>query len=95
MLKSDKEAKIPLLTPIWDNSEDAFLDFQEEINEEKTHQEKSLILNEEDEYSNDNKHSSLESCLTLSVRKIKVIGPQHTTLINPDIREENILPYAR
>ncbi|MBW0559713.1 hypothetical protein O181_099428 [Austropuccinia psidii MF-1] len=39
-------------------------------------------------------HSSLESCLPPSARCIKIIGPQHPTLINSKIREENILPYS-
>ncbi|MBW0499045.1 hypothetical protein O181_038760 [Austropuccinia psidii MF-1] len=45
--------------------------------------------------SSDNEHSSLESCLPPAFRQIKVIRPQHPTLINSDITEENILPYSR
>ncbi|MBW0552703.1 hypothetical protein O181_092418 [Austropuccinia psidii MF-1] len=77
----------------WDSlEEDEYFDCQEDMNEEQA-EGGSLILNEEDDSSNNNEHSSLESCLPPAVRRIKIIGPQHPTLINSDITEENILPY--
>ncbi|MBW0533567.1 hypothetical protein O181_073282 [Austropuccinia psidii MF-1] len=96
MLKSHKESNIPFLTLSWDNSEeDEYFDHQEDMTEEQTYPERSSILNEEDESSNDNENSSLESFLPPSFRRIKFIGPQHPTLINSDITKENILPYSR
>ncbi|MBW0483823.1 hypothetical protein O181_023538 [Austropuccinia psidii MF-1] len=96
MLKIHKESNIPFLTPSWDNSEeDKYFDCQEDMTEEQTHPERSLILNEEDDSRNDDEHSIFKSCLPPSVRQIKVIGPRHPTFINSDITEENILPYSR
>ncbi|MBW0461422.1 hypothetical protein O181_001137 [Austropuccinia psidii MF-1] len=74
MLKSHKESNIPFLTPSWDNSEeDEYFDCQEDMTEEQTYPERSLILNEEDDSSNDDEHSDLESCLPPSVKRIKAI----------------------
>ncbi|MBW0526654.1 hypothetical protein O181_066369 [Austropuccinia psidii MF-1] len=95
MLKIHKESNIPFLTPSWDNSEEEeYFYCQEEI-KEQTHEERSLISDEENDSRSDNEHSSLESCLPPAVRQIKVIRPRHPTLINSDITEENILPYSR
>ncbi|MBW0461706.1 hypothetical protein O181_001421 [Austropuccinia psidii MF-1] len=43
---------------------------------------------EEDQSSSVNEEPSMR-------RRIKITGPRHPTLINSEIREENILPYSR
>ncbi|MBW0517036.1 hypothetical protein O181_056751 [Austropuccinia psidii MF-1] len=43
----------------------------------------------------ENNTDSLSDCTPPVAKRIKVIGPRHPTLINSDIREENILPYPR
>ncbi|MBW0542269.1 hypothetical protein O181_081984 [Austropuccinia psidii MF-1] len=90
ILKNSKESDVPLLINSWYNSdEEEFFDCQEEIAEEE-----SSTSSDENSSSDDGKHSSLESCLPPSARRIKIIGPRHPTLINSEIREENILPYS-
>ncbi|MBW0482496.1 hypothetical protein O181_022211 [Austropuccinia psidii MF-1] len=94
--KDSKESDVPLLINSWCNSEEeeVFFDCQEEMNEEETHNEENLISSESNDLDDDSEHSSLESRLPPNAGCIKVIGPQHPTLINSEIREENILPYS-
>ncbi|MBW0533531.1 hypothetical protein O181_073246 [Austropuccinia psidii MF-1] len=90
-LKNSKESDVPLLINSWYNSdEEEFFDCQEEIAEEE-----SSTSSDQNSSNNDGEHSSLESCLPPSARQIKIIRPRHPTLINSEIREENILPYSR
>ncbi|MBW0482344.1 hypothetical protein O181_022059 [Austropuccinia psidii MF-1] len=95
ILKNLKESDVPRFINSWYNSEEEeFFNCQEEISEEETHNEESLISRNKNSLDKDDEHSSLESCLPPTARQIKIIGPQHPTLINSEIREENILPYS-
>ncbi|MBW0586474.1 hypothetical protein O181_126189, partial [Austropuccinia psidii MF-1] len=90
-LKNSKESDVALLINSWyDSNEEEFFNCQEEIAEEE-----SSTSSDENSSSDDGEHSSLESCLPPSARRIKIIGPRHPTLINSEIQEENILPYSR
>ncbi|MBW0495008.1 hypothetical protein O181_034723 [Austropuccinia psidii MF-1] len=76
---------------IWNNHEEEFFDCQEGPEDLSCG---SSSINEEGE-SGEEDQSSLLNDAPSTNRRIKVIGPRHPTLINSEIRGENILPYSR
>ncbi|MBW0488996.1 hypothetical protein O181_028711 [Austropuccinia psidii MF-1] len=89
MLKSHKESNLPFLTPSWDNlEEDEYFDCQEDINEEQAYPERSLILNEEDDSSNDNEDSK-ENILPYSRQPEALLTETDPLTYNKAIKSNN------
>ncbi|MBW0535803.1 hypothetical protein O181_075518 [Austropuccinia psidii MF-1] len=91
-LKESKDSDLPLLISSWNNHEEEFFDCQEGPEDLSC---ESSLINEEDESGEEEDQSSLLNEEPSMRRRIKIIGPRHPTLINSEIREENILPYSR
>ncbi|MBW0562211.1 hypothetical protein O181_101926 [Austropuccinia psidii MF-1] len=90
-LKENTVSNTSPLNISWnDFYEEEYFDCQESMEEEErvpTIQEATDLL--------ENDTDSLSDCTPPVAKRIKVIGSRHPTLINSDIREENILPYPR
>ncbi|MBW0542512.1 hypothetical protein O181_082227 [Austropuccinia psidii MF-1] len=93
-LKESKDSDLPLLSPRWNNHEEEFFDCQEGP-ENLSGDEEDGPEEEEDESGEEEEQSSSVNDIPSTRKRIKIIGPRHPTLINSEIREENILPYSR
>ncbi|MBW0558206.1 hypothetical protein O181_097921 [Austropuccinia psidii MF-1] len=99
-LSDNKKSDLSFSYPSWDDwsesHEDQFVVCLESLGKEENESTHEVIDDKtEVEERNMEDESNSDEDLSPARKRIKVIGPRHPTLINSEIREENILPYPR